>query len=55
MATPEGTAILGNCPSASRAIGAIFFTLVDGAWLAFGILAAYGIRLMPLKLTMAGA
>jgi len=54
MTTKEGAAVPGSAASASRAIGAMFFTLFGGAWLAFGILGAYGMRLVPLVLIVMG-
>jgi len=54
MTTNEDAAIQGSAASASRAIGAMFFTVFGGAWLAFGILAGYGMRLVPLLVIVTG-
>ena len=44
----EDTAINGSAASASRAIGAMFFIVNGGAWLAVGVLKGYGLSLVPL-------
>jgi hypothetical protein len=44
----------GSAASASRAIGAMFFSLFGGGWLAFGLLAGYGIKLVLLLIIMVG-
>jgi hypothetical protein len=38
--------IVGSAASANRAIGAMFFALFGGCWLAFGLLDGYGMRLV---------
>ena len=45
----------GSAASANRAIGAMFFSLFGGGWLAFGLLAGYGMKLAPLLVIVAGA
>ena len=54
MTTKENTTIDGSAASANRAIGAMFFALFGGCWLAFGLLAGYGMRLVPLLVIVAG-
>jgi hypothetical protein len=54
MTTKENTTIDGCAASANRAIGAMFFALFGGWWLAFGLLAGYGMRLAPLLVIVAG-
>jgi Flp pilus assembly protein TadB len=46
--------INGSAASASRAIGAMFFTIFGGAWLALGILGGYGMSLVALLFIVAG-
>src|SRR5476649_667226 len=48
------TEINGSAASASRAIGAMFFTIFGGAWLALGILGGYGMSVVALLLIVAG-
>jgi MFS family permease len=53
--TTEGDArIGGSAAAASRAIGAMFFCLFGGGWLAFGLLGGYGVKLVPLLVIVAG-
>ena len=54
MTNKEDTAIDGSAASANRAIGAMFFALFGGCWLAFGLLGGYGMRLVPLLVIVAG-
>jgi hypothetical protein len=53
MTIKGNTTIDGSAASASRAIGAMFFALFGGCWLAFGLLAGYGMRLVPLLIIVA--
>jgi hypothetical protein len=46
MTTKEDTTIDGSAASANRAIGAMFFALFGGCWLAFGLFDSYGMRLV---------
>jgi hypothetical protein len=48
------TAIHGSAASASRAIGAMFFSIFGGAWLALGILGGYGRSLVSLLIIVTG-
>lgn len=53
--TTEGDArIGGSAAAANRAIGAMFFCLFGGGWLAFGLLGGYGMKLVPLLVIVAG-
>lgn len=54
MTTQEAPAITGSAASANRAIGAMFFAVFGGSWLAFGLLGGYGMRLVPLLIIVAG-
>jgi Flp pilus assembly protein TadB len=54
MTTKKETATDGSAASANRAIGAMFFALFGGCWLAFGLLGGYGMRLAPLLGIVAG-
>ena len=54
MTTKEAPTINGSAASASRAVGAMFFTLFGGAFLALGILGGYGMSLVALLLIVAG-
>jgi hypothetical protein len=54
MTTKEAPTINGSAASASRAIGAMFFTLFGGAWLALGLLGGYGMSLVTLLIIVAG-
>ncbi|MFZ0827074.1 MAG: hypothetical protein WAO02_06600, partial [Verrucomicrobiia bacterium] len=49
----DDTAINGSAASASRAIGAMFFIVNGGAWLAVAVLKGYGLSLAPLLTIMA--
>jgi hypothetical protein len=53
MTNKGDTTIDASAASANRALGAMFFALFGGGWLAFGLLAGYGIKLPPLLLIMA--
>jgi hypothetical protein len=46
MATQGDITIVGSAASASRAIGAMFFALFGGCWLAFALLDSYGMKLV---------
>ncbi len=46
MTTNQDTMLEGSAASANRAIGAMFFALFGGCWLAFGLLDSYGMRLV---------
>jgi hypothetical protein len=50
----DDTTINGSAASASRAIGAMFFSIFGGAWLAFGILGGYGMSIVSLLFIVAG-
>jgi hypothetical protein len=54
MTTKDVTTINGSAASASRAIGAMIFTLNGGAWLIIGILKGYGVALAALLPVAAG-
>jgi hypothetical protein len=44
----------GSAAAANRAVGAMFFCLFGGGWLAFGLLGGYGVKLVPLLVIVAG-
>ena len=48
MTTHEHPVIVGSAASASRAVGAMFFTISGGAWLVIGVLKGYGMLLVAL-------
>ena len=54
MISPSDPTTQGSAAVASRAIGAMFFSAFGGAWLALGLLGAYGLRLAVLLLIVAG-